>query len=152
MAKKRTKTIIGWREWVTINGDTPLYIKAKIDTGAQTSSIHATWVTETEVDGIPHVSFWINPGKGRSDEKQKFCLPLRDKRWIRNSFGKAEIRYVVKIPVKIGRRIIKTEFTLSKRWKMAYPILIGRKTLKGKFFIDAQRSYMTGKPQEMSTS
>ncbi len=149
MRRKKTKTIIGWREWITIKGETALFLKAKIDTGAQTSSIHASWVNETEIDGVPHVTFWVNPGKGRTSEKQKFCLPLEDKRRIRNSFGQAEDRYVVKMPIKVGRRIIRTEFTLSKRWKMAYQVLIGRKTLKGKFFVDSQRSYMTGKPAEM---
>lgn len=116
-----------------------------MDTGARTSAIHALWVSETTKNDTPHVTFWIIPGNGKKRNEHKYCLPIVDKRWVKNSFGISEMRYVIQLPIKIGKDKFLTEFTLSNRWKMAYQVLIGRNVLKHKYVVNASKSYELGK-------
>ncbi len=146
MAKRNEKITVGWREWVSFPNHNQLILKAKIDTGARTSSIHATWVREVVIEDIPHLQFTISPPKFSNQGKQKICLPLIDKRKIKNSFGKTEIRYVVRMKVKMGSKLFNTEFTLAKRSGMVFQVLIGRKALRKRFIVDPHRSFLTGKP------
>lgn len=132
---KTTSTIIGSRTHVdfpTIQVD---HVPAKIDTGADSSSIWATDVHEE--DGIlafvlfgPNSPFYT--GKIISVKKYQVVS-------VKNSFGKSELRYKVSIPCVIEERKIRVQFTLANRANNTHPILIGRRTLAGKFLVDVTK-------------
>ncbi len=110
-------------------------IHAKIDTGAYTSSLHCS--SAKVVNG--HLEFIL-----LDEEHPEFTgMPLRvttfDQREIRNSFGEAELRYVIKTRIRIHGRLIRAEFSLSNRGNLRFPVLLGRKILRHRFLIDVTK-------------
>ena len=146
MAKKTSKRVvnnsipIGWREWVYL----PLYknfgLKAKIDTGARSSAIHASHIKEYAKKGEERVKFRIYQGEEWLQIDKKLISHKR----ITNSFGKTTTRPVIQMKIKLGNKTWMTELTLAKRARMTYPMLIGRSSLKKKHVIHSHKSYMTG--------
>lgn len=110
-------------------------IHAKIDTGAYTCSLHCS--TTEVVDGKlqfvlldeEHPEF-----TGRTYRFKKF-----EQREIKNSFGEAELRYVIKTKIKIFDHLIRAEFSLSDRGNLKFPVLLGRKILRNRFLIDVTK-------------
>ena len=137
----RKLTPLGWREWVYL----PLYndfpIKAKIDTGARTSSIHSTHIKKYKKNGLSRIKFRIYQSKNCVFIDSKLLYYKR----ITNSFGDSEIRPVIKMKIKLGKESWYTEITLSRRSGMTYPMLIGRNSLKKKHIIHSHKSYLTSK-------
>lgn len=113
-------------------------IKAKIDTGAYTSSIHCN---NPVVKGKKKkkLVFHIVDSVHSELESKEFSTEDFSERKIKNSFGQTETRYVVKTPVLIFNKIIETEFTLSDRSNMKHPVLLGRKFLNPDFIVDISR-------------
>ena len=138
------KKIIGWREQVTLLDFDNTIVKAKMDTGARTSSLHATHIKEFERNGINFVNFRIKVGKGTEKKFKHVIAKLKEWRKVRNSSGKTEFRPVIKTKLLIGKHKINTELTLTQRSKMTYDMLIGRIAIKKRFIIDAGRSYIVG--------
>jgi glutathione synthase/RimK-type ligase-like ATP-grasp enzyme len=139
----RQLTHIGTIELVSLPGEQLVDVPAKIDTGADSSSIWASSITKH--DGVLSFVLFDKSSPlytGRTITTEAYRLTL-----VRNSFGVAENRYKVKMPVVIGGRKILASFTLANRASNRYPILIGRKTLHGKFLVDVTR-----KPAEGSRS
>lgn len=112
-------------------------VPAKIDTGADLSSVWATAVKEK--DGV--LSFKLFGPKSRLYTGKVIRVNAPDYLLTRiaSSFGHKEMRYVVKLQVKLGDRTIKGSFSLSDRSRKTYPVLIGRKLLNGKFLVDVSR-------------
>ncbi len=133
----RSKTIIGRVEQVNLPSLGLRKVPAKIDTGADASSI---WCGKMEmVDGRLHCVFF---GKGSpyfTGETVVFQGKDIDLTRVANSFGHKELRYKVKIPLEVKKRTIKATFTLTDRSTKLYPILIGRSMLKNKFLVDVGR-------------
>lgn len=132
MGNTREKRIIGRREHIDFPELGLSGITAKIDTGAYTSAVycHEVWVENgTLFFRLLHPSF---PGY---DPRLHRYSEYGQKK-IKNSFGEIEMRYTIKTLVKIGRRRIKSVFSLTDRSDMRYPVLIGRKILKNRFIID----------------
>ena len=138
------KKIIGWREQVTLLDFDNTIVKAKMDPGARTSSLHATHIKEFERNGINFVNFRIKVGKGTEKKFKHVIAKLKEWRKVRNSSGKTEFRPVIKTKLLIGKHKINTELTLTQRSKMTYDMLIGRIAIKKRFIIDAGRSYIVG--------
>ena len=139
-----SSTLIGWREWVSLPDVGIPWIKAKVDTGARSSSLHAQHIREFERDGVPWVRFDVRPWQG-AHELVPVELPVFDRRDVRSSSGHAQSRLVVLLDlVLVGRRVT-AEVTLSNRSEMGFRMLIGREALRQGFTIDPARSFLGGK-------
>jgi len=145
-APDNSKQTIGWREWVSLPGLGIEQLKAKVDTGARTSALHAFSVKEfVNADGETCVRFGVHPDQ-RTLEREIFCeAPVLDKRVVRDSGGHAQERFVIGIQMHIGPHIIPIELTLTDRDDMLFRMLIGRTAMAGNFTVDPSRSYLIGK-------
>lgn len=137
---------VGWREWVSLPDLGVGWVKAKLDTGARTSSIHAYDVQEFERDGVACVRFDVRPWQKSTDDIVAAELPVHDRRDIRSSNGHIESRIVVSTTLSIAGRRIPAEFTLTDRDEMGFRMLVGREALRQGFLVDSGRSYYGGRP------
>jgi hypothetical protein len=112
-------------------------VHAKIDTGADVSSVWATGVHED--NGVLKFKLFGRKSPHFSGKELEFQRPHYLLTRIANSFGHRELRYVVKLQIKLGGKLITGTFTLSDRSKKTYPILIGRKLLNRKFLVDVAK-------------
>ena len=136
------KTTIGWREKVELLDFDKTIIKAKMDTGARTSSLHATHISESDNVGQKYITFRLK-NIGNNTKYKFFKSELKEWRIVKNSGGDEEYRPVINTKVKIGKRTMKIELTLTQRSRMSYDMLIGRTALRKKFLIDSGKSYST---------
>ncbi|MDA0311820.1 MAG: ATP-dependent zinc protease [Gemmatimonadetes bacterium] len=140
------KPTIGWREWVGLPGLDGTAVKAKVDTGARTSSLHASGVKEFVRDGVNYVRFVIHPHQRRSRPAIPVELPLLARRRVRNSGGQSEVRPVVIITIELMGQQWPIELTLSRRSGMGFRMLLGRQAIRHRFLVDAGRSFLAGRP------
>lgn len=140
------KQVVGWREWVEFPDLGMGKIKAKIDTGARSSSIHAFDI-ETYWRGEEHwVSFKVHPLQ-HSDEQVVSCTaPIKDYRSITDSGGHKTMRYIIETTLGIGPDRFLAELSLFDRSDMLFRLLVGRTALKGRYLVDPARSYCLGTP------
>lgn len=139
----REYVIIGWREWVALPELGVHKIKAKIDTGARTSALHAFSIKRFKHYGKEKLSFEIHPIQ-RNDRKIIQCnADLVDIRTITDSGGHREHRYVIETPMVMGGVQRMIEITLTNRSFMTFRMLLGRKALQHYFIIDPASSYHT---------
>jgi hypothetical protein len=141
------QAVVGWREWVALPQAGVDWVKAKIDTGARSSSIHAFDLEVFEQDDREWVRFSIHPWQRSDDEAHELTLPVLDRREVRSSNGQTEQRYAVAMDVTLAGRTITTVMTLSNRDEMGFRMLIGREALERGFLVDSSRSYAGGKPR-----
>jgi len=140
---------IGWREWVSLPELGIEHIKAKIDTGARTSALHAFSVRTFTKQGIKMVRFRIHPYQRRKDVVVECIAPVLDKRWVTDSGGHREQRYVIESLVKLGELVWPIELTLTNRENMKFRMLLGRTAMKGRIRVNPGRSYLVGKKPEI---
>jgi hypothetical protein len=125
------------------------WIKAKIDTGARTSSLHAFDVQEFEREGEEWVRFRVNPWQDSPADATIVECPIHDRRAVRSSSGHAQQRVVVSLAIRLVDRTIVSEVTLSNRDEMGFRMLIGREALRRGFVVDPARSFLGGRaPKE----
>lgn len=141
---KRAPIIIGFREWIGLPDLDMVCVKAKVDTGAKTSSLHAFDITLVKRKGRTWVKFKVHPIQKDFNVVVSCAAPLVDKRVVTDSGGHREERYVIQTTVQMGTHKKKIELTLSNRETMKYRMLIGREAL-GQFYIDPAQSYLLGK-------
>lgn len=110
-------------------------IHAKIDTGAYNCSLHCS--RAEIVDG--KLEFVLLDEEHPEFTGMKFTFKKFDRREIKNSFGEAELRYIIKTSIKIYDHVIKAEFSLSNRGNLRFPVLLGRKILRKRFLIDVTK-------------
>ncbi|WP_210439280.1 ATP-dependent zinc protease family protein [Nocardioides xinjiangensis] len=139
--------VVGWREWVALPQAGLPWVKAKIDTGARSSSIHTFDLESFDRDGEEWVRFSIHPWQRSDEDHVELALPVLDRREVRSSNGQAEERYAVALDVTLAGRTVTTEMTLSNRDEMGFRMLIGRAALERGFLVDASRSYAGGRPR-----
>ncbi|MEZ5560848.1 MAG: ATP-dependent zinc protease [Pseudomonadales bacterium] len=139
------KTVLGWREWVRLPALGVDRIKAKIDTGARTSALHASQIEPFERDDRPWVRFRVHPLQ-RSRASVVVCeAPVVDRRVVRSSVGHTQVRWVVATELEIAGRRRRIELTLTNRDAMGFRLLIGRTALRGAFLVDPGRSFLAQK-------
>ncbi len=143
MAKPpRKEKVIGWREWVALSELGVDRIKAKIDTGARSSAIHAFGVREVERDGVAHVEFYLHPRQRQRHPQIKCCAPIFDQRYVRSSNGERQYRYIIRTTLRLGRRRRLIEISLAQRDQMGFRLLIGRNALPRGVLVDPNKSYL----------
>jgi hypothetical protein len=125
------------------------WVKAKLDTGARSSAIHAFDIHEYDVDGVPWVRFSIHPWQRSAEDSTEATLPVHDRRIVRSSSGHSQERYVVLMDVRLLDRTVSAEMTLSSRDQMGFRLLIGREALRQGFLVDPARSYLGGRPKKV---
>ena len=139
----------GWREWVRLPDIGVPWIKAKLDTGAQTSSLHASGIRPFEKDGEEWVRFRVRPWQDSTDDDVLVELPIQDRRDVRSSNGHVQERIVVRMRIVLLERSIRTDVTLSNRSTMGFRMLIGRRALRRGFDVSSGDSYLGGRaPRE----
>ena len=121
-------------------------VKAKVDTGARTSALHAFKVEPFTRDEKLWVRFSIHPIQRDNDTVVECEAPVKDQRLIRDSGGHEEFRYVIETLITIGDTVVRSEVTLTDRDTMIFRVLLGRTALRGKYVIHPGKSYMQGKP------
>lgn len=142
----RRKKILGWREWVALPDFAVPAIKAKVDTGARTSALHAFKVETCVERGVRIARFVIHPLQRRSDIEVMCEAPIADERWVCDSGGHREKRWVVVTRVHVADEVWPIELTLTNRDSMGFRMLLGRSALWGRFIVDAERSYASRLP------
>ncbi|MFM7850548.1 MAG: ATP-dependent zinc protease [Flammeovirgaceae bacterium] len=110
-------------------------IHAKVDTGAYTCCLHCSQAEV--VNG--QLEFELLDEEHPEFTGMKFTMKKFKRREIKNSFGEAEMRYVIKTTIKIFDRKIKAEFSLSDRGNLKFPVLLGRRILRNRFLIDVTK-------------
>ncbi len=143
--KPDKKLTLGWREWVGLPELGLHAIKAKVDTGARTSALHAFELDTFSERGIDRVRFKIHPTQ-RDSEKIVTCVAdIVDERSVTDSGGHREQRLIIMTLLNIGPWSWPIEMTLTARDNMMFRMLLGRTAMKGVAMVDPSRSYTTGK-------
>lgn len=127
--------ILGRSDRVDLPGLGLENIHAKIDTGAYTCSLHCSGTQV--IDGV--LQFVLLDEEHPEFTGRAFSFKKFKQREIKNSFGEAELRYVIKTKIKIFDEVILAEFSLSNRGNLKFPVLLGRKILRGRFLIDVTK-------------
>jgi len=133
---------VGWREWVGLPSLGIPRIKAKVDTGARSSSLHATDLEEFEKGGKPWIRFTVLPVQKSDQGMVRVQAPVADRRAVRPSTGRSEVRPVVEVEVQVGDVRFPCEVTLAQRDQMGFRMLLGRTALRRRFLVDPGRSYL----------
>lgn len=137
--------ILGWREWLALPDLGIEHIKAKVDTGARTSALHAFLVTPFQRDGSEWVHFNIHPWQRNSRDVVECEAPVKDRRIVTDSGGHREYRYVIETAIVLGPKHWMAEVTLTDRDTMQFRMLLGRTSLDGRFLVNPAASYQVGK-------
>ena len=134
------KKVLGRKEKITLPELGLNLVGAKIDTGAYTSSLHAEEIRIEEVSGKKLLYFKIlMPDHQKYTGKTLAFDSFREKK-VKNSFGQAEVRYLIETKLQLAGETFRAEFTLTDRSSMKNAILLGRKILRGRFLVDVSKT------------
>lgn len=136
-----TLTTLGWWEWAALPGLTDQPLRAKCDTGAAISALHAENLEVIARGERTVVRFSLNP------EAEPVELAISTSRQVKSSNGESQNRPVVLLPIEVAGHLYAIECTLTDRTPMAYPMLLGRSALAGRFVVDPSRSRLHRKPR-----
>lgn len=143
-AAPRSLPQVGWREWVGLPELGVDAVKAKVDTGARSSSLHA-WDIEVVPGSLPQrVRFVLHPFERDESLTIYAEAPLIDEREIRSSNGEAELRPVIRTEVSLVGRLLPIELTLTRRDAMGFRMLLGRSAVRRHFVVNPDDSFMGG--------
>jgi hypothetical protein len=134
--------IIGWREVIVLPQLGIDRIKAKIDTGARSSALHAINISEFERDGKSIIRFQVHPLQRDLKTTVTAEAELLEYRKVRNSGGVAQLRPVIKTEINLGGKSWLIELTLTNRDVMGFRMLLGRQAIRNKFLIDPGKSFL----------
>ena len=136
---------LGWEEWVSLPKLGLPAIKAKVDTGARTSALHASVIEPFGPIDKPQVRFLIQPDPDDLSLEFTCSAPVVDRRQVTSSNGEAELRYVIQTDLTVGERTWPVEMTLSNRESMQYRMLFGRTSIADDMVVDPNQSFAQGK-------
>ncbi len=145
--QRNPQWVIGWREWLALPDLGIPAIKAKIDTGARTSALHAFEVEPFRRAGKSMVRFVVHPKQRSTLRGVRAESELLGQRNVRNSGGQVERRPVILASVQLNERVWTIELTLTNRDEMGFRMLLGRQGLRDLFLVDPARSFLAaGRP------
>lgn len=147
MKHKQELLVIGWREWVSLPDLGIVNVKAKIDTGARSSAIHAFDIHTFCKEGKDMVRFSVHPYQRDSIRTVTAQAELLDQRHVRNSGGHAELRLVILTAVELQGNRWPIELTLTNRDVMGFRMLLGRQAVRQRFLVDPGNSYLLSAKQ-----
>ena len=138
--------VAGWREWVSLPALDVDWVKAKLDTGARSSALHAHDLVVVQRDGVEVASFEVHPWQRSTLDARRVELPVVDRRAVRSSTGHEEERIVVRTTIRLVGLDVDAELTLANRDEMGFRMLVGREALRGRILVDPGRSYLGPRP------
>lgn len=139
------RPVIGWREWVSMPDLGIDRIKAKIDTGARSSAIHAWDIEPYTQDGEDWVRFNLHPFQRNDTVVVPAQAKIVDRRPVTNSGGTKEDRFFIEVDIVIGQHHWPIEINLTNRDQMGFRMLLGRTAFQDRVLIAPDRSYMMGR-------
>lgn len=143
--KPKILPMIGWREWAGLPELGITQIKTKIDTGARTSALHAFSIKTFKENGKDRIRFDIHPLQKDTSQVLTCEADVVDLRWISDSGGHKEERYVINTPITLDGQTWPIEITLTERDTMLFRMLLGRRAIRKRFVINPGRSFITTK-------
>ena len=144
--RKSAQTVIGWREWVALPDIGVDRIKAKVDTGARSSSLHAFRLRHFDRGGEPWVRFQVHPAQRKPEPSIDVEAKVLEYREVRSSSGKTSRRPVIVTRVALLGESWPIELTLASRDEMGFRMLLGREAIKGRFLVDSANSFYGSGP------
>lgn len=139
---KNNRMMVGWREWLSLPDLGIDRLKAKIDTGARTSALHAFSIKPFKQNKKHYIRFKIHPLQ-RSNEQIVNCIAqVEDIRWVTDSGGHRERRYVIMTMLKFGKENWPIELTLTNRDNMNFRMLLGRTAMKKRLLVNPGASFL----------
>ncbi|MDH5588915.1 MAG: RimK/LysX family protein [Gemmatimonadota bacterium] len=143
---KRPLPVLGWREWISLPDLGIDRIKAKVDTGARTSALHAFDIRPFKRGGRSMVRFKVHPVQKDARTVVECEAAVVDQRKVRSSSGQESLRFVISTVMEVGGVRRTVEITLSRRDSMGFRMLLGRRSIKKKFLVDPAGSFLTSRP------
>ena len=141
------KSVMGWREWPALPDLGIPAVKAKVDTGARSSILHASGITPFKKKGRRWVQFFVRPLQRDARVVIKAEGRVVDRRNFRSSHGHTELRYVIRTRIRLEGRLWNTDLALANRDEMGFRMLLGRATVRERFTVDPGGSFLLGKPK-----
>jgi ribosomal protein S6--L-glutamate ligase len=138
------KTTIGCEEWLALPEIGLPAIKAKIDTGAKTSALHAFHIRPYLEGKVHKVQFGIHPIPDRPDIVVYCTAKLIGQREVISSNGEAELRYIIRTSIQLGTQKWPVEISLTNRETMTYRMLLGRSAMEHRLHVDPTASCLMG--------
>ena len=136
---------LGWREWCTLPEIGIPAIKAKVDTGAKTSALHAFQIDPFTQNGVAYVRFRVHPLQKTEQVEIECVAPVKDERIVSDSGGHKEMRYIIETPIQIGDKVWSIEMSLTNRDTMLFRMLLGRRAMENHALVDPSASYLNGR-------
>jgi len=133
------KILIGWQEWCSLPDLNVKYIKAKVDTGAKTSALHAFNIKEKCIKKQKYVYFDVHPIQSNDEIIISTKAKVVDERYVMSSNGSKEKRYVILTRLEMGDTSFDIEITLTNRDSLRFRMLLGRDALTKHFIIDPEK-------------
>jgi len=152
LVKKQKRKTIGWREWVSLPELGVVEIKAKVDTGADSSSLHAFNLERFDDNATPMVRFEIHPRQRKRKPSIDCVAEVVGERMVKNPGGRSELRPVIRTTLIVAGEEFEALVNLTTRDEMTFRMLLGRRAVRKNFVIDPGRSYLGERPTRSVTA